>query len=177
MNRDRPITPLRGVAGGDAVAVLRPARRSDLPDLLRMVHELAAYEREPDAVQAVEADFEKVLFPAEGEPTAFAEVAEVDERLVAMALWYLTFSTWTGRNGIWLEDLYVDPAQRGTGIGRAMLARLAEICVARGYPRLEWWVLGWNQPAIDFYSSLGARGMPEWTHYRMERPALGELGA
>src|SRR5699024_9234909 len=128
-------------------------------------HELAAYEREPDAVEATEADFAAVLFPAEGGPTAFCHVVEADEgngtpaggrRVVGMALWFLTFSTWTGQQGIHLEDLYVEPEHRGSGLGKALLVTLAQIATERGYRRLEWTVLRWNEPAIAFYESLAA---------------------
>ena len=102
---------------------------------------------------------------------------EVDGEVVGMAVWYLTFSTWTGVNGIWLEDLFVQPGQRGSGLGRELLATLARTCVERGYQRLEWWVLDWNEPSIGFYESLGARAQDEWTVFRMDGAALGELGA
>jgi GNAT superfamily N-acetyltransferase len=92
-----------------------------------------------------------------------------------MAFWYVTFSTWSGRNGIWLEDLFVEPEHRGAGLGHALLARLARICVLRGYRRLEWWVLDWNQPAIDFYETRGAQGLVDWTHYRVSGEELAAL--
>ena len=105
-----------------------------------------------------------------------AHVAEVDGRVVGMAVWYLTFSTWTGVNGIWLEDLFVEPEQRGAGLGRELLATLARTCVDRGYQRLEWWVLDWNEPSIGFYRSLGAVPQDEWTVFRMDGAALASLG-
>lgn len=156
---------------------IREATPADVPAILRLVHDLAAYEKEPDAVRATEADFRAALFPDEGAPTTFAHVAEVEGRVVGMAVWYLTFSTWTGVNGIWLEDLFVEPEQRGAGLGRELLATLARTCVDRGYQRLEWWVLDWNEPSIGFYESLGARAQDEWTVFRMDGPALGSLGA
>lgn len=156
-------------------ATLRAARSDDAPELLRLVRELAAYEREPDAVEATEEHYRAILAPAEAEPTGFCEVAEVDGRLVGMAFWYVTFSTWSGRNGIWLEDFFVEPEHRGAGLGHALLARLARICVLRGYPRLEWWVLDWNRPAIDFYETRGAQGLVDWTHYRVSGDELTSL--
>lgn len=160
----------------DSGAVLRAAVEADLADLLRLVHDLAAYEKEPDAVEATVDGYRAILFPETGDPTGFAEVAEIDGRLVGMAFWYVTFSTWSGCNGIWLEDFYVDPAVRGQGLGNLLLKRLARVCALRGYPRLEWWVLDWNQGAIDFYEARGARGLTEWTHFRVDGSALAQLG-
>lgn len=155
---------------------IRPATPDDLPDILRLVHALAVYEREPDAVEATEDDFSRVLFPDHGHPSTFCHVAEVDGRVVGMALWYLNFSTWTGQQGIWLEDLFVEPEQRGSGLGKALLTTLAEVCVERGYRRLEWWVLNWNEPSIAFYESLGAVPQDEWTVYRVDGAGLATLG-
>ena len=160
---------------------LRPATPADLPDILRLVHDLAVYEREPDAVAATEADFAAVLFPTEGEPTAFCHVAEAGEggerRVVGMALWFLTFSTWTGKSGIHLEDLFVEPEHRGSGLGKALLTHLAQIAVERGYRRMEWTVLRWNEPSIAFYESLGATPQEEWETYRLDGDALLQVGA
>jgi GNAT superfamily N-acetyltransferase len=105
----------------------------------------------------------------------FAHVAEHDGEVVGFALWFLNFSTWAGKHGIYLEDLYVRPDMRRFGLGRALLAELARICVERGYPRLEWWVLDWNQPARAFYAALGAAEMDEWTVHRLTGPALRAL--
>lgn len=156
---------------------VRPATLADIPRILELVHALAAYEKAADQVEATEADFEGVLFPADGAPTVYAHVAELDGEVVGMAVWFLTFSTWTGTNGIWLEDLFVDPEHRGTGLGRALLTALASECVSRGLRRLEWWVLNWNTPSIAFYESLGATPEDEWTTYRMSGDALATLGA
>lgn len=156
---------------------VRPATPADVPELLRLVHELAVYEREPDAATATEADFTASLFPPDGAPVAHAHVAEVDEHVVGMAIWYLSFSTWTGQPGIWLEDLFVEPGHRGTGLGRELLTTLAQLCVERGYPRLEWWVLNWNEPSIGFYKSLGAVPQEEWTTFRVDGDGLRRLGA
>ncbi|MQA88482.1 MAG: GNAT family N-acetyltransferase [Streptosporangiales bacterium] len=116
------------------------------------------------------------------DPKVFAHVAVHDEagqdgEVVDFALWFCNFSTWLGKHGIYLEDLYVRPELRGRGYGRALLTELARIAVERGYGRLEWWVLDWNEPAIRFYKSLGARPMDEWTVYRVTGPALRDLAA
>jgi GNAT superfamily N-acetyltransferase len=141
--------------------------------VLGLVHELAEYEQEPDAVEATEAQFREVLFGPR--PTVFCDVVEVDGAVVGMAVWFLNFSTWLGRQGIYLEDLYVTPAHRGAGHGKALLAHLARRCVDAGYGRLEWSVLDWNTPAIDFYAGLGATGMDEWTTHRVTGHALAAL--
>ena len=156
---------------------IREATPDDVPAILRLVHDLATYEKEPDAVEATKDHFTAALFPESGSPTTFAHVAEVDGEVVGMAVWYLTFSTWTGVNGIWLEDLFVEPEHRGSGIGRALLATLARTCVERGYRRLEWWVLDWNEPSIGFYRGLGAVPQDEWTVFRMDGDELAALGA
>jgi GNAT superfamily N-acetyltransferase len=154
---------------------VRPAEPDDVPAILALVHELAVYEREPHAVEATEADFRSSLFPQDRGPTAFAHVAVVDGTVVGMAIWYVTFSTWLGRSGIWLEDLFVSPEHRGSGLGKAMLATLAAVCAERGYGRLEWWVLRWNTPSIGFYDSIGGQPMGEWLTYRLEGRDLDAL--
>ena len=141
--------------------------------MLGLVRELAEYERAPDAVVATEALFHDVLFG--DHPTVCCDVVEVDGAVVGMAVWFLNFSTWLGRNGIYLEDLYVTPAHRGAGHGKALLAHLARRCVDAGYGRLEWSVLDWNTSAIDFYVGLGATGMEEWTTHRITGDALAAL--
>ena len=138
-----------------------------------MITELAVYEREPDAVEATTADITAALFS--DNPQAFAHVVDIDGKVVGFALWYVTFSTWTGRHGIWLEDLYVQPDLRGRGLGKALLVELAGICIERGYRRLEWWVLDWNAPAIGFYDSLGAHSMDEWTVRRLDGERLTKI--
>lgn len=157
--------------------MLRSATSADIPDLLRLVRALAEYEREPESAQATDELYRAALFPGQGAPVAYAEVAEVDGAVVALALWFPTFSTWTGRPGIWLEDLFVEPGHRGTGIGTALLTRLARICVERDYTRLEWSVLTWNAPSIAFYEALGAVALTEWQQYRLDGGALRALGA
>jgi GNAT superfamily N-acetyltransferase len=154
---------------------VRPAEPADTPVLLELVRELAAYEREPDAVEATEDDLRRALFE---DATCSAHVAlDTSGRVVGFALWYPTFSTWTGRPGLWLEDLFVRPSARGTGLGRALLQALAALCVERGYRRFEWWVLDWNTPAVGFYRSLGAVAQGDWTTYRVDGPALEALAA
>lgn len=155
--------------------VIRAAVEADVGDLHRLIRELAVYEREPDAVAATEADLRRVLFAEP--PSVWADVVETDGRVVAMALWFLNYSTWTGRNGIYLEDLFVEPAHRGRGLGRALLATLARRCIERDYTRLEWSVLDWNTPAIGFYEALGARPQDEWTVHRLQGDALRALAA
>ncbi len=160
---------------------IRPAEPRDVDVLVDLVRELAVYEKEPDAATATPEQFAAILFPAQGAPTAHGHVAEVrppggDWEVAGMALWFLSFSTWTGTNGIWLEDLFVRPEHRGLGLGQALLRTLAAICVERGYHRLEWWVLDWNEPSIGFYRSIGAEPMDEWTRFRLDGAALEALG-
>jgi GNAT superfamily N-acetyltransferase len=164
-------------AGGQEARAgsIRPAEPADVPAILGLVHELAIYEKEPHAVEATEASFQEALFPLEQAPTAFAHVAVVDGRVVGMAVWYVTFSTWRGGAGIWLEDLFVLPEHRGSGLGKRLLATLAGVCAQRGYGRLEWWVLRWNTPSIGFYDSIGGQPMDEWLTYRLDGGALFAL--
>ena len=153
--------------------MIRPAAPGDVEDLLGLVVDLAVYEREPDAVTMTAPMLRAALF--EGR-TAYCEVAEVDGEVVGFALWFPTFSTWTGVSGIHLEDLYVRPEHRGGGHGRALLTHLAGICAVRGWARLEWNVLTWNEPAIGFYRSLGALPQEEWRTFRLDGDALAALG-
>jgi GNAT superfamily N-acetyltransferase len=153
--------------------MIRPARPADVAELRRLVGELAEYERSADQVLMTEDDLRRSLFG--DQPAVFAHVAEHEGAVAGFALWFVNYSTWTGRHGIYLEDLYVSPELRGHGYGRALLAELARICVERGYGRLEWSVLDWNEPAIGFYESLGAVAMDEWTVHRMTGPALSAL--
>lgn len=156
---------------------VRRATIDDVPTILALIHALAEYEREPDAVEATADDLVAALFPTDGAATAQAHVATVGDEVVGMAVWFTTFSTWTGRNGIWLEDLFVLPAHRDRGLGRALLAALARECVDRGWPRLEWTVLDWNEPALGFYRRLGALPQDEWTTHRVTGDALTSLAA
>ncbi|QSR25662.1 GNAT family N-acetyltransferase [Nocardioides aromaticivorans] len=153
---------------------VRFAQPEDVPDVLRLIRALAAYEREPDAVETTEADLHRWVFG--DDPVANVLVAEADGVVVGMALWFRTYSTWTGVPGIYLEDLFVDPAARGSGLGKALLTALARIAVDRGYRRVEWAVLDWNTPSIEFYEALGARPMQEWSTYRLTGDALESLG-
>lgn len=140
-----------------------------------MIGELAEYERAPDEVVATEDLLREALF-AEN-PAVFALVAEDGGDVVGFALWFRNFSTWLGRHGVYLEDLYVRPQHRGQGHGKALLSALARICVERDYGRLEWWVLDWNEPALQFYRSLGAVPMDEWTVHRVTGEPLRRLAA
>lgn len=153
--------------------MIRAARPDDIPAIYQLILDLAEYERSRAEVTATEADLRRALLAPS--PAAFAHVAEASGEVIGFALWFLSYSTWTGKHGIYLEDLYVRPEHRGGGHGRALLAELARICVERGYPRLEWWVLDWNSPARGFYASLGATGMDEWTVHRLTGPALRAL--
>jgi GNAT superfamily N-acetyltransferase len=153
--------------------VIRPARPQDVPQIHRLIRELAEYERSLDQVTATEEDLALALFA--DRPAIFAHVAEQSGAVAGFALWFVNYSTWLGRHGIYLEDLYVTPGQRGTGLGRALLAELARICVRNGYGRLEWWVLDWNSAARGFYESLGAVAMDDWTVHRLAGPALQAL--
>ncbi|MFT3859860.1 GNAT family N-acetyltransferase [Micropruina sp.] len=154
-------------------AVLRAARPGDEAGILACIQALAVYEREPDAVEnTVELLTETLFGPS---PRAFAHLVERAGRIVGIALWFHTYSTWTGRQGIWLEDLFVFDDHRGRGYGKALMAALAAVCVERGYPRFEWTVLDWNAPSIAFYRSIGAVGMEEWTTQRLTGDALGAL--
>lgn len=154
--------------------MIRRVAPADVPAVVGLVHELAAYEREPESCLLTAEQLEAALFaPA---PALFGHVAEVDGAVVGCALWFLNFSTWRGVHGLHLEDLYVRPAHRGCGLGRALLAALAAVCVERGYGRLEWAVLDWNTPAIDFYRALGAAPLDGWTTFRLDGDALAVLG-
>jgi GNAT superfamily N-acetyltransferase len=155
--------------------MIRPATPADLPVFHTLIQELAAYEKAPHEAKATPAQLHDALFSAH--PAAFAHIAEDDDtgEPVGFALWFLSFSTWRGTHGIYLEDLFVRPGARGAGHGKALLTELARICAERGYQRLEWSVLNWNEPAIGFYESLGARPQDEWTVYRLTDEALTNL--
>jgi GNAT superfamily N-acetyltransferase len=157
---------------------IRPIEPADVPAVVAMVHELAAYERAPEECHLTETQLTDALFgPA---PALFGHVAvprsASDAEPVGFSLWFLNFSTWRGVHGIYLEDLYVRPSARGSGAGRALLAELAATCVRRGYQRLDWWVLHWN-PAREFYHSIGATAMDEWVPYRLTGERLEGLAA
>ncbi|MDH6575611.1 GNAT family N-acetyltransferase [Kitasatospora sp. MAP5-34] len=156
--------------------MIRTAEISDIPDIHSMIRELADYEKALHEAVATEEQLRDVLF---GEnPAVFGLIAEDDTtgEAVGFALWFRNFSTWRGTHGIYLEDLYVRPSERGGGHGKALLTELARICVERGYSRLEWSVLDWNTPSIGFYKSLGATPMDGWTVFRLTDDALTSLG-
>lgn len=159
----------------DQAPTIRPARPEDVPAVVAMVHELAEYERAPEQCHLTEEQLRVALFGPT--PALYGHVAvDATGQPVGFALWFLNFSTWTGVHGIYLEDLYVRPAARGTGAGRRLLATLAAICVERGYRRLDWWMLNWN-PAARFYAAIGATPMDEWVPYRLTGAALHDLAA
>ena len=156
-------------------ALLRDARPGDESGILACIRGLAAYEREPDAVENTAGALTSTLFGSD--PKVFTHVVEREGVIVGIAMWFVTYSTWTGRHGIWLEDLYIDESERGRGYGKALIASLAAVCVERDYSRLEWTVLDWNAPSIAFYRSIGAVPMDDWTTQRLTGAALGELAA
>lgn len=153
---------------------IRPARSDEASIILQLIKDLAEYEKAPDEVKASEKEINETIF-AEN-PKVFCDFVEVDGEIVGMAIWFLNYSTWQGKHGIYLEDLYVKPEFRGRGYGKALLQHLASICNERGYGRFQWWVLDWNSPAIEFYRSLGAEAMSEWTVYRVSGDPLKRLG-
>ncbi|KAA1418749.1 GNAT family N-acetyltransferase [Nocardioides humilatus] len=157
----------------DLPAGIREATPEDIADILRLIQALADYEREPDAVTNTPDLIERWLFGSD--PVASALVAEVGGQVVGVAVWYRSYSTWTGTPGIYLEDLFVEPEHRGHGFGKAFLVALARIALDRGYQRFEWVVLDWNQPAIEFYEALGAWPLQEWTTYRVDGDRLQVL--
>lgn len=158
-----------------AGAVLRRARPGDEDGILACIRDLAAFEREPDAVETTSGDLRATLFGPS--PSVFAHVVESGGQVAAIAVWFLNYSTWTGRNGVYLEDLYVREDHRRRGYGGALLRALARVCADRGYRRLEWSVLDWNETAIAFYRAIGAVGMEEWTVQRVSGDALARLAA
>jgi GNAT superfamily N-acetyltransferase len=154
--------------------VIRPARPGEAGIVLSLVRELAVYEKLLHEVDATEKMIERELFGAQ--PRAFCDIAEWEGEPVGLALWFYNFSTFRGRCGIYLEDLYVQPQLRGKGVGKALLAGLAQRCVEEGLVRFEWSVLDWNTPSIDFYKAMGAELMDGWTICRVSGEALNKLG-
>jgi GNAT superfamily N-acetyltransferase len=157
---------------------VRPCRPGDVAAVHQLIKELAAYEREPDAVEATSEDLHRALFA--DPPMLHGLVAELDPadgqtRIAGMALWFVSYSTWRGRHGMWLEDLFVQPSARGLGLGKGLLAAIATETISRGYARLEWNVLDWNAPAMAFYRSLGAEPLDDWTVHRLTGSALETL--
>jgi GNAT superfamily N-acetyltransferase len=154
---------------------VRPIRPDDVPAAVGLVRELAEYEKAAHEVRLTEEQLTAALFgPA---PQLFGHVAVAGGEVVGVALWFLNFSTWRGTHGIYLEDLYVQPRHRGAGLGRELLRTLADLCVERAYSRLEWSVLDWNTPSIDFYRAAGAVPMDEWTVFRLSDEALNRFAA
>lgn len=165
--------PTAGPRPAASVAcVIRTATPDDVPDIVRLIRALADYQDHLDEARASENDLRAALFPATAEPRVFAHVAQVDGRVVGMAIWFPTFSTWTGRHGIWLEDLFVEAEHRGSGVGIGLLGALARECRAAGYPRLEWHVARWNEPSIAFYDALGAVDLDDQQTFRLSGEAL-----
>lgn len=149
---------------------IRPARREDAAQILTFITELADYEKARHEVLASVADIERTLFTEH--PTSHALICCCDEQPIGFAVYFFNYSTWQGRNGLYLEDLYISPEHRGTGAGKLMLKHLAREACAKECGRFEWSVLDWNEPAIRFYESIGARPQNEWVRYRMEGEAL-----
>ncbi len=153
---------------------IRPAKREEVGEVLQLIQDLATYEKAPDQVEASKDDLLNTIFAKE--PRVFCDLVEVDGQIAGMAIWFLNYSTWQAKHGIYLEDLYIKPEFRARGYGKALLRHLAQICDKEGYGRLQWWVLDWNSPAIEFYRSFGAEAMDEWTVYRTSGQALKDLG-
>jgi GNAT superfamily N-acetyltransferase len=152
---------------------IRPARVADVPIILELIRDLATYERAPKEVTATEEQLRDVLFGKK--PAAEVLLAFEDAEPVGFAVFFHNFSTWLGRAGVYLEDLFVKPEHRGKGYGRALLVDLAKIARDRGCGRMEWAVLDWNEPAIEFYKKLGAKPMDEWTVFRLTRDGIAQL--
>jgi GNAT superfamily N-acetyltransferase len=184
------------------MTLVREATPEDVAQMHQMINELAEYEKAPEEVIATEHDLMKALFGRDfsspefdqhdsiaasgsantphGQPALYAFVVEDPEdsdQLAGMAIWFLNYSTWDGTHGVYLEDLYVRPQFRGQGMGKALMKRLAQVCVDNDYSRFQWWVLDWNQPAIEVYRAMGAKAMDEWTVYRVSDQELKDLAS
>ena len=153
--------------------MIRSAELRDIPEILALIHELAEYEKAPEEAVATAEQLQVALFG--NSPKVFCEMVEVDGAILGCAIWFLNFSTWQGKHGIYLEDLYIRPQYRGQGWGKKLLQHLAAKCVANDWGRFQWWVLDWNEPSIEFYKALGAVAMDEWTVYRVAGDALTTL--
>jgi GNAT superfamily N-acetyltransferase len=153
--------------------IVRLATPADVPAILQLIVALATYEREPDAVAATEQSLLETLFADNTQVHAY--VAEINNQVVGIAIWFLNYSTWTGRPGIYLEDLFVADEARGTGAGKALLQALAREAQARGCARIDWAVLDWNTPAMDFYRAIGGRPQSGWQPWRLDGPALKRM--
>ena len=157
---------------------VREARRDDISKLHSMIKDLAKYEKASSQCTLTEKDLLHSLFPVDSNPAVFAHVAVDYGKIVGMAIWHLNYSTWVGRHGIYLEDLYVEPDYRNQGHGMALMKQLASICKERNYERLQWWCLKWNKPSIDFYEKkLGATAQDDWQVYRVEGKSLDSLSS
>ena len=181
---------------------VREATPEDVAQMHQMINELAEYEKAPEEVIATELDLIKALFGRDfsspefdqhdsistsgsantphGQPAVYAFVIEDpndSDQLAGMAIWFLNYSTWDGTHGVYLEDLYVRPQFRGQGMGKALMKRLAQVCIDNDYSRFQWWVLNWNQPAIEVYRAMGAKAMDEWTVYRVSGQELKDLAS
>lgn len=159
----------------DETLKIRSATREDVPVILQLIRNLATYERAPNEVTATEDELLKVLFG--DKPAAEVRLALEGDTPVGFAVFFQNFSTWLGRPGLYLEDLFVKPEYRGKGYGRALLVDLARIARDRGCGRMEWAVLDWNEPAIQFYRKLGAKPNEEWTIFRLTRDGIASLAA
>jgi len=153
---------------------IRPAQQDEVGIVLQLIHDLALYEKAPNEVEATEKELLETIFVDNAR--VFCDVVEVNGEIAGMAIWFLNYSTWQGKHGIYLEDLFIKPEFRGKGYGKSLLQHLAKVCDERGYGRFQWWVLDWNSPAIEFYKSLGAVAMDEWTVYRVSGDPLRKLG-
>jgi GNAT superfamily N-acetyltransferase len=153
--------------------MIRPATPDDVPAIIDMIRGLAEYEKALEKVETTADQLHDALFGAS--PAVFCHVATDGEEIAGYAIWFVSYSTWLGKHGIHLEDLFVHPGHRGSGYGKELLIELARICVERGYGRFEWAVLDWNTPAIEFYRSLGATPLEEWITYRITGSALAVL--
>ena len=154
--------------------IIRSARREEVGIVLQLIHDLALYEKALHKVEATETELLETIFVENAR--VFCDVVDVDGEIVGMVIWFLNYSTWQGKHGIYLEDLFVKSNYRGHGYGKALLEHLAKICVEKGYGRFQWSVLDWNTPAIEFYRSLGAEAMDEWVVYVVSGNALDHLG-
>lgn len=155
--------------------IVRRAMPGDEPAILRLIHALALYEHEPDAVKASEASLTETLFAPDAQ--VFAHVAEIEGEIIGIAVWFLNYSTWTGRPGIYLEDLVVDETVRRNGAGRGLFRALAQEALARGCVRIDWAVLDWNESAMGFYRAIGGRRQAGWQPWRIDGAALAALAA
>ena len=154
--------------------MIRSAKPEDLSEIASLIKELADYERAPEQAIASIEDLGAALFGPS--PKVFCEIVEVDGAVLGFAIWFLNFSTWQGKHGIYLEDLFIRPQYRGSGWGKKLLEHLAAKCLENNWGRFQWWVLDWNEPAIEFYRALGASPMNEWTVYRVAGEELKKLG-